>query len=590
MRTHRGRKRYLFRTPLFWKAQQKISAFRNQTPMKDTRAATPITTWRTILARNTDEFCRNTTIHGLKYINSRKLLATDRIFFGLAFLAVLCIAGFLIHDSFEKWNTTPVIVGLNPEPTYITDEPFPAVTICNLNQALAARVKHFTSDTTEYAMLQSLCHRNSDVSDNVNNHQNIAKENNWEEFILNVSQPCGEMIIGCRFGAEDYNCARVFYPIVTDEGLCCVFNMLHPRFMYKKIVPLSLRNIWSPNTYKAINWHAELGFGSIRRRTKLFYPRAASGTGESLGLSLILDVQANDYYCSSSNSIGFKIALHSPNESPNVRETGVLLAPGLETKLRIDPSMIMTEKYLRAVDRKYRRCLFHNEGNQRLRYFAHYTQRNCNMECLSRSLLKHCGCIGFYMPRINGNDTICSIYKSKCVDSVRLHTIEDIAESCVDDCLPSCFDLTFNSITFSAKITNDGFENTNPTVANYTHSYVERSIAVVNMYYKDETFRAKKQTEFIGISDFLSNVGGLMGLFLGFSFLSIAECVYFALIRPCRSCSELHRNRPVSTLELIKLKKVEFVEDMQRAKENEVVQWFHSEYCQYYQHRFDNPV
>lgn len=49
-----------------------------------------------------------------------------------------------------------------------------------------------------------------------------------------------------------------------------------------------------------------------------------------------------------------------------------------------------------------------------------------------------------------------------------------------------------------------------------------------------------------------ANVGGLMGLFLGFSFLSIAECIYFAFIRPCRICTEFREQRTVSTLELAK--------------------------------------
>lgn len=43
-----------------------------------------------------------------------------------------------------------------------------------------------------------------------------------------------------------------------------------------------------------------------------------------------------------------------------------------------------------------------------------------------------------------------------------------------------------------------------------------------------------------------------MGLFLGFSFLSIAECIYFAFIRPCRICTEFREQRTVSTLELAK--------------------------------------
>ncbi|XP_022208993.2 pickpocket protein 28 [Drosophila obscura] len=496
-------------------------------------------TWRRILARNTDEFCRNTTIHGLKYINNGNLRKSDRVFFGVAMLAVVGMAAYLIQDAFDKWNTTPVIVGIDPELTYITNEPFPAVTICNLNQALASRVAILGNDTAAYAMLQILCRRSVNV-------QRVSDGRaNWEEFIMNISQPCQSMVIGCRFGADDYECARMFYPIVTDEGLCCVFNMLHPRFMYKRSALFSQRNLTLPKEFQAVNWHAELGY---RRGDKypgsLLYPRPAQGTGESLGLSLTLDVQADAYYCSSSSSIGFKVALHSPNESPNVRETGVLLAPGMETKLRIDPAKIRTENHLRRVHRKYRRCLFRNE--LKLRWFAHYTQRNCAAECVSGLLLRHCGCVSFYMPRLHRNDTICSVGQRECVQRIRLGTIEAM-ESCLDECLPSCFDLNFNTITYSTKISHDGFDVTNPNVSlNFTDAYVERNVAVVNMYFKDQTYRASKQTEFIGFSDFLSNVGGLMGLFLGFSFLSIAECVYFALIRPCRTCSELRKQQPTT--------------------------------------------
>lgn len=150
-----------------------------------------------------------------------------------------------MQDAFVKWNTTPVIVGINPEPTYITKEPFPALTICNLNQALAAKAAHLLNDSSQFAMLQVLCHRKP--------HTHLSRgHNNWEQLISNVcavashlatlanasrslqiSQQCGAMVIGCRFGAVDYHCERMFQPIITDEGLCCVFNMLHPRFMYK---------------------------------------------------------------------------------------------------------------------------------------------------------------------------------------------------------------------------------------------------------------------------------------------------------------------------------------------------------------------
>jgi len=94
---------------------------------------------------------------------------------------VLSIAIYLIQDAFDKWNTNPVIVGIDPELTSIANEPFPAVTICNLNQALAERVKNLANDSMEFAMLQLLCRRKVDVE------QVKGNNSNWEEFILNVS-------------------------------------------------------------------------------------------------------------------------------------------------------------------------------------------------------------------------------------------------------------------------------------------------------------------------------------------------------------------------------------------------------------------
>lgn len=47
-------------------------------PDTEMQPASSTVDWRSILALNTDEFCRNTSIHGLKYINSRRLHTADR--------------------------------------------------------------------------------------------------------------------------------------------------------------------------------------------------------------------------------------------------------------------------------------------------------------------------------------------------------------------------------------------------------------------------------------------------------------------------------------------------------------------------------
>lgn len=58
-------------------------------------------------------------------------------------MTVLGLAMYLIVRVYGKWASSPIIVGINPEPTFITDEPFPAVTVCNLNQALYSKAEQF---------------------------------------------------------------------------------------------------------------------------------------------------------------------------------------------------------------------------------------------------------------------------------------------------------------------------------------------------------------------------------------------------------------------------------------------------------------
>ncbi|PSN49924.1 hypothetical protein C0J52_07056 [Blattella germanica] len=55
----------------------------------------------------------------------------------------------------------------------------------------------------------------------------------------------------------------------------------------------------------------------------------------------------------------------------------------------------------------------------------------------------------------------------------------------------------------------------------------------VAFYYKDVRFVTRHRSELYGRIDFLANCGGLLGLYLGCSFLSIVEIIYFFTMRYC---------------------------------------------------------
>lgn len=53
----------------------------------------------------------------------------------------------------------------------------------------------------------------------------------------------------------------------------------------------------------------------------------------------------------------------------------------------------------------------------------------------------------------------------------------------------------------------------------------------VDIYFKNSEFLALHRKELYGPTDFLANCGGLLGLFLGFSIVSLIEIVYFITLR-----------------------------------------------------------
>lgn len=215
--------------------------------------------------------------------------------------------------------------------------------------------------------------------------------------------------------------------ILPFSGLCCIFNAVEPRFLYKNplkwifpctfstlkqyIIPqydfcnwnlvfLFNSQIWSASSnfdtdgdddkVIPIDWTPENGYVDLLIK-KQSTPRPAAGepaillrsmkyfgtnllsfdenvgSGSHLGLYIILNSETNDYYCSSTDSTGFKILLHNPTETPRITDFGMLVSPGKESRIVITPRISTTSRIIRNVPMEQRQCMFPSEAN--LKYF-----------------------------------------------------------------------------------------------------------------------------------------------------------------------------------------------------------------------------
>jgi len=125
------------------------------------------------------------------------------------------------------------------------------------------------------------------------------------------------------------------------------------------------------------------------------------------------------------------------------------------------------------------------------------------------------------------NTSICGAAKISCFQlaeaSFQRQTLLNLVaseQSRACNCLPSC-----NSITYDAEILQYPVDDID----------IERNqgihLADLHVYFKESEFITLSRSELYGLVDFIANCGGLMGLFVGASFLSIFELFYYCSLK-----------------------------------------------------------
>lgn len=215
--------------------------------------------------------------------------------------------------------------------------------------------------------------------------------------------------------------------------------------------------------------------------------------------------------------------------------------------------MITTSDGLKHYLPNRRQCFFNKE--RFLRYFKVYTQQNCELECLANYTMQQCGCVKFSMPR-DINEPICGASKIQCYNDAEDTLLErEFTEglqsseenfrgetSC--NCLPAC-----TSIVYEAELSQADFDWHSLFMAygSDMNEFPGIQMARLTIFFKETQFITSKRSELYGQTDFLANCGGLLGLFMGVSILSIVELLYFCTIRlMCNLGMRKKKNQSVS--------------------------------------------
>ncbi|XP_037032179.1 pickpocket protein 28-like [Bradysia coprophila] len=416
-----------------------------------------------------EEYCGSSTVHGVRYFTEKRRHWIERVWWILAFALALLYCGYSIRKVYIKWDESPVIVAFAEKSTPVWKIPFPAVTICPETKAevtklnltdVFQRTRYDPNDITaeEAKLIAAVVHicdpylsrRFTNISDFANS--------SITDLLRDVAPSSGDTIHGCEFGKTENEC--FFEEVVTEDGLCFTFNALNGSELFTKDLSHDYTRI--NHNMSASFWNLEDGYDSSIEAYSRTYPFRVFGSGTQEGIYVHLNQFEKNLEIRCRGAVqGFKIALHTPGEVPQVSKHYFRVPLLQEVLVSVKPNMITTSEGLRDYEPNRRQCFFSLE--RKLRFLKVYTQRNCELECLANFTLHACGCVKFSMPR-DKDTPICGIAKIDCYNEaennltkqqfVEESTLEPGAErvtSC--NCLPAC-----TSIIYDAEISQAPYD------------------------------------------------------------------------------------------------------------------------------------
>lgn len=261
----------------------------------------------------------------------------------------------------------------------------------------------------------------------------------------------------------------------------------------------------------------------------------------------------NRYY----QSNGFHVTIHNSSVDPEYVEgfshSGIKIPVGFRTYLIADRVFINKLEY------PYNECLkdlskIDSFDSNVFRFMINstqysYRQKDCFDYCIAQEMMRKCNLTG----PLDRYDIIWNRYWTKqlhgCLYSTYVEFIKNLKENCSNDCPLEChsntFQLTISSTNFpnyefSKKLANDSkIINKYPADYKITQKDLEESLISFEVYYNDMTYIRITELPKGKMIDLVANVGGILGLFIGISFLSFIEILEI-LLEICLIIFEKH--------------------------------------------------
>ncbi|CAG9530197.1 unnamed protein product [Cercopithifilaria johnstoni] len=265
---------------------------------------------------------------------------------------------------------------------------------------------------------------------------------------------------------------------------------------------------------------------------------SSSKAGPMYGIRVILFVNTSDYMATSEAS-GVRLAVHSPSDFPFPDTFGYSAPVGFASSFGIKKHIVQ------RLFAPYGDCQQEKKLNSSVYIYGDYdyNPEGCHRSCFQNTLLDKCGCGDPRFPVPEGR-THCSAFNAtarRCLNKAiaeigDFHRIMDKLTDC--ECKELCENEVY-SVTFSTSKWPSGaadLGNCDPNMnKKECRKYYRENTAMIEVYYEQLNYELFKESEAYGLANLLADVGAHLGLWMGFSAITLMECaaLFMDLIKLC---------------------------------------------------------
>lgn len=487
------------------------------------------------------EYMTNSSFSGVRFLVERNKSITERLMWcAIIAIAVFCFFYFM-GNNLESQNAQPTYMTLEDATYPVENIIFPAIAICNHNRIKRSAFNHlvdvlYAHNNTTFSSRAELyeiaklygslydfaLHNRQDLIrfhiylDNLENKidekENIKKKD-IRKLLKSLTPSCEETLLRCRLKGSTFNCSSLFRMEITQFGYCCTFNY----------------------------YNTEAGKLEKDPLDPVDKPLRMSDGNRLNSLTLVMQANTEEYLYVTRLSYGFDLLFFDRYDYADQTAGGLvhrLIPLGAHYDVTVSPYSYYTVPAVRRLPLEKRGCKFIDEMKED--YHHYYSMSNCLVRCRMRTIERLCRCVPFFLP-LRSNASACSLEDLHCLNKYRqkllfVYPPKDIPGLEVEredslncpHCMPDC-KATRYKINANIKLTRIPQNMTD--FANDTFDLNGGDLSLVRIFYAYHELPMYRIDVTSYWYESVSYLGGLCGLFTGFSAMSLAEIFYFIFIR-----------------------------------------------------------